>query len=117
MDNNFMIRSMTGFARVERQYPFGRLSWELRSVNHRYLELGFRVPEEFRVLEPDIRRILGEFLSRGKVDATLKLSPATGAASARVGHTIRACVPKSRGWGLLSRGRPKAAVLPLPVFA
>jgi uncharacterized protein (TIGR00255 family) len=77
-----MIRSMTGFAGVERQYPFGRLSWELRSVNHRYLEIGFRVPEEFRVLEPEIRRILGEFLSRGKVDANLRFVPAAGIASA-----------------------------------
>ncbi len=79
-----MIRSMTGFAGAERQYPFGRLTWELRSVNHRYLEIGFRVPEEFRMLEPDIRRILGEFLSRGKVDATLKFEPAAGLASARL---------------------------------
>jgi uncharacterized protein (TIGR00255 family) len=71
-----MIRSMTGFASVERQYPFGRLTWELRSVNHRYLEIGFRVPEEFRALEPEIRRILGEFLSRGKVDANLRFAPA-----------------------------------------
>jgi uncharacterized protein (TIGR00255 family) len=79
-----MIRSMTGFAGAERQYPFGRLTWELRSVNHRYLEIGFRVPEEFRMLEPDIRQILGEFLSRGKVDATLKFEPAAGLASARL---------------------------------
>jgi uncharacterized protein (TIGR00255 family) len=76
-----MIRSMTGFASVERQFDFGRLAWELRSVNHRYLEIGFRVPEECRVLEPEIRRILGEHLSRGKVDATLRYSPAVGAAS------------------------------------
>jgi uncharacterized protein (TIGR00255 family) len=76
-----MIRSMTGFASVERQFEFGRLAWELRSVNHRYLEFGFRVPEEFRVLEPEIRRILGEHLSRGKVDASLRYSPAIGAAS------------------------------------
>ena len=55
-----MIRSMTGFASAERQFDFGRLTWELRSVNHRYLEIGFRVPEEFRVLEPEIRRILGD---------------------------------------------------------
>ena len=59
-----MIRSMTGFASVERQFEFGRLAWELRSVNHRYLEIGFRVPEEFRALEPEIRRILGQYLSR-----------------------------------------------------
>jgi uncharacterized protein (TIGR00255 family) len=78
----FMIRSMTGFASAERQYAFGRLTWELRSVNHRYLEIGFRVPEEFRMLEPEIRRILGEFISRGKVDATLKFVPAATMASA-----------------------------------
>jgi uncharacterized protein (TIGR00255 family) len=75
---------MTGFASAERQYPFGRLTWELRSVNHRYLEIGFRVPEEFRALEPDIRRILGEFLSRGKVDANLRFVPAAGLASSHL---------------------------------
>ena len=79
-----MIRSMTGFAGAERQYPFGRLTWELRSVNHRYLEIGFRVPEEFRMLEPEIRRILGEFLSRGKVDATLRFTPAAEVASSNL---------------------------------
>ena len=71
-----MIHSMTGFASAERQYDFGRLAWEVRSVNHRYLEIGFRVPEEFRALEPEIRRILGLHLSRGKVDATLRYTPA-----------------------------------------
>ena len=76
-----MIRSMTGFASVERQFEFGRLAWEIRSVNHRYLEIGFRAPEEFRVLEPEIRRILGEHLCRGKVDASLRYAPAPDAAS------------------------------------
>jgi len=75
-----MIRSMTGFASVECQYPFGRLTWELRSVNHRYLEIGLRLPEEFRALEPDIRRTLGQYLSRGKIDAALRFSAAAGAA-------------------------------------
>jgi uncharacterized protein (TIGR00255 family) len=79
-----MIRSMTGFASAERQYTFGRLTWELRSVNHRYLEIGFRVPEEIRSLEPAIRRTLGEFLSRGKVDATLRFTPAPGMASSNL---------------------------------
>jgi uncharacterized protein (TIGR00255 family) len=76
-----MIRSMTGFASLERQYEFGRLTWELRSVNHRYLEVGFRVPEEFRALEPDIRRILGQYLSRGKVDASLRFVAAANAST------------------------------------
>ena len=79
-----MIRSMTGFASVERLHEFGRLTWEVRSVNHRYLEIGFRVPEEFRCLEPDIRRILGEHLSRGKVDANLRYVPTADAASSNL---------------------------------
>jgi uncharacterized protein (TIGR00255 family) len=74
-----MIRSMTGFASVERQYVFGRLTWELRSVNHRYLEISLRLPEEFRPLEPEIRRLLGQHLSRGKVDVGLRFNAASGA--------------------------------------
>ena len=74
-----MIRSMTGFARVERQYEFGRLSWEMRSVNHRYLDFGLRLPEEFRPLEADIRKCLGQYLSRGKIEATLRFSEAARA--------------------------------------
>lgn len=79
-----MIRSMTGFASVDRQYAFGRLAWELRSVNHRYLEVGLRLPDEFRVLEPDIRRTLGKHLSRGKVDAALRFTATPGEQSGLV---------------------------------
>lgn len=75
---------MTGFASAEHQYNFGRLSWEIRSVNHRYFEFVVRVPEEFRVLEPEIRRILGLHLSRGKVDATLRFTPATAISSSNL---------------------------------
>ena len=79
-----MIRSMTGFARVEHQYEFGRLSWEMRSVNHRYLDYGLRLPEEFRPLESDIRTCLGQYLSRGKIEATLRLVMEPGAISSRL---------------------------------
>jgi uncharacterized protein (TIGR00255 family) len=79
-----MIRSMTGFANAESQHDFGRLTWEIRSVNHRYLEIGFRVPEEFRVLEPEIRNTLSQYLSRGKVDASLRFTPAAEAASSNL---------------------------------
>jgi len=77
-----MIRSMTGFARRERQGPWGTLTCELRSVNHRYLELSLRLPEDLRGLESDARQILGGLLRRGKVDAGVYLrgSPATVAA-------------------------------------
>ena len=69
-----MIHSMTGFASVEQQSEFGRLAWEMRSVNHRYLEIGLRLPEEFRSLEPSIRDMLGAQISRGKVDVTLRFT-------------------------------------------
>jgi len=69
-----MIHSMTGFACVEQQTAFGRLTWEMRSVNHRYLEISLRLPEEFRVMEPAIRDLLGAQLSRGKIDAVLRYS-------------------------------------------
>ena len=74
-----MIRSMTGFARIERQYDFGRLIWEMRSVNHRYLDFGLRLPEEFRPLEADIRKCLGGYLNRGKIEAALRFHEAPGA--------------------------------------
>ena len=77
-----MIRSMTGFARRERQGPWGTLTCELRAVNHRYLELSLRMPEELRGLENDARQLLTSTLRRGKVDAGLYLrsSSATGGA-------------------------------------
>ncbi len=73
-----MIRSMTGFARAERQLPWGTLAWELRSVNHRYLDIHLRLPEDFRRLENDIRARLTTRLGRGKVEATLLYQPAPG---------------------------------------
>jgi uncharacterized protein (TIGR00255 family) len=68
-----MIRSMTGFARRERQGPWGTLACELRSVNHRYLELALRLPDELRSLEADVRTLLGASLRRGKVEAGIYL--------------------------------------------
>lgn len=77
-----MIRSMTGYARVEQQTSFGRISWEMRSVNHRYLDLSFKLPEEFRSLENDLRNAAGVQLSRGKVEISLRYSRESATASA-----------------------------------
>ena len=66
-----MIHSMTAFARREAETSWGTLTWELRSVNHRYLELGIRLPEELRALEPRVRELMQARLKRGKVDAGL----------------------------------------------
>jgi uncharacterized protein (TIGR00255 family) len=68
-----MIRSMTGFARRERQGPWGTLTCEIRAVNHRYLELSLRMPEDLRAIENDARQALASALRRGKVDAGLYL--------------------------------------------
>ncbi len=67
-----MIRSMTAFARQESQGPWGGLQLELRSVNHRYLELSPRLPEELRALEPKIRARLNAVLARGKVECNIR---------------------------------------------
>jgi len=68
-----MIHSMTGFARREARWEWGSLSWEIRSVNHRYLEVNWRLPEELRHLEADFRKLAGQHLKRGKVECALRL--------------------------------------------
>ncbi|MCU7934216.1 MAG: YicC family protein [Candidatus Thiodiazotropha sp. (ex Dulcina madagascariensis)] len=70
-----MISSMTAFAREEYRGELGILSWEIRSVNHRYLEIILRLPEELRVLESAVRERLNARLGRGKLDVTLKFKP------------------------------------------
>ncbi len=67
-----MIHSMTAFARSQGAHERYHLTWELRSVNHRYLETQFRLPDLFRVLEPRLRDVTRKHLKRGKIDATLR---------------------------------------------
>ncbi len=81
-----MIRSMTAFARRESQGDWGTLTWELRSVNHRYLDVNPRLPEEWRGLENVVRERIQKRLSRGKVECTLRYQPA---ASAEGGVVVR----------------------------
>jgi len=73
-----MIRSMTGFARRERQDPWGTLVCELRTVNHRYLEISLRLPDELKALDNDIRQTITAALRRGKIDANLYLKSTGG---------------------------------------
>lgn len=70
-----MTYSMTGFARREFTHPLGSLVIELRSVNHRYLEIFPNLHELFRSLEPKIRQLINKKLSRGKVDCHFKFYP------------------------------------------
>ena len=73
-----MIRSMTAFAACERAATAGQLNCELRSVNHRFLELSLRLPEELRPAESAMRERVAQKISRGKVDLTLRLRPGVG---------------------------------------
>ena len=77
-----MLCSMTGFARVEDVCDQGNVSWEIRSVNHRYLEINFRLPEEVRRIEPQLRKFLQSKLARGKVDCIFRYQLADAQAAA-----------------------------------
>jgi uncharacterized protein (TIGR00255 family) len=67
-----MIRSMTAFARVAGERAGADLTWELRSVNHRYLEAFVRLPEELRAMEPLVRERVNARLGRGKLECALR---------------------------------------------
>jgi uncharacterized protein (TIGR00255 family) len=76
-----MIQSMTAFARRDATTQWGELAWELRSVNHRYLDTNVRLPETFRPLEPQVRERVSGRLKRGKIDCTLYFRPGEEAAA------------------------------------
>ncbi len=69
-----MIYSMTGFASATRELATAALNVEIRSVNHRYLDLQFRLPEELRALEPGLRELIVAKLQRGKIECRVGLN-------------------------------------------
>jgi uncharacterized protein (TIGR00255 family) len=79
-----MIRSMTAFASAERVAPWGTLSCELRAVNHRYLELSVRLPEELRSSEPVVRERVAARIQRGKLELSMRLRSAGNAVELRL---------------------------------
>jgi len=70
-----MIRSMTAYANTESATAQGWLACEVRAVNSRFLEVGVRLPDELRALEPQVRERIGARLARGKVDASFRYRP------------------------------------------
>lgn len=74
-----MIYSMTAFARAQNQSEKGNLVCEIRSINHRYLEVGVYVQEALRVLEMPIRERMRQFLKRGKIECTIRYQAGTHA--------------------------------------
>ncbi|WP_407294605.1 YicC/YloC family endoribonuclease [Stutzerimonas zhaodongensis] len=101
-----MIYSMTAFARAEQASEHGTLSWEIRSVNHRYLEPHLRLPEAFRDLEGSVREALRKGLSRGKVECTLRF------AEDAAGRSMQ--VDQERARQLISAAENVAALIKQP---
>ena len=64
---------MTGFARQSAETGIGTLTWELRAVNHRYLDVQFRLPEELRASEQEFKHQIAELVKRGKIECSLRL--------------------------------------------
>ena len=83
-----MIRSMTAYATAERATEDGTLACELRAVNHRFLELGLRLPEELRVLEPALRERISARIARGKLDFSLRLRSPEGEGGLQLNATL-----------------------------
>lgn len=73
-----MIYSMTGYAVAARELENAVLNLELRSVNHRYLDIQFRMPDELRTIEPALREALGARLNRGKIECRISYTPTPG---------------------------------------
>ncbi len=73
-----MTYSMTAYARVKEQIGQHVFCWEIKSVNHRFLEMSFRMPENFRFMEMRLRKKLQQQLSRGKIDCSLKYEAVNG---------------------------------------
>jgi len=107
-----MIRSMTGYARVETQGPWGRLSWELRSVNHRYFDFSIKAPEDFRALDGELRQLAAARIARGKIEAALRYSREAAGGSQiepdldRVRDLRQALDAVAKEWGPLQGADP-----------
>ncbi|HXS03214.1 MAG TPA: YicC/YloC family endoribonuclease [Rhodanobacter sp.] len=85
-----MIRSMTAYASAETTGPAGTLSCELRTVNHRYLELSPRLPDDLRAFESQLRERVAAKLSRGKLDLTVRRAGEARSDSLQINHALLA---------------------------
>lgn len=84
-----MIFSMTGYAAISQETPHGSFSIEIRSVNNRYLDILFRLPDEFRKQEAVMRELLTAQLGRGKVECRLNFSPSVSTVNLQqLDHTL-----------------------------
>ena len=108
-----MVQSMTAFTRQQLDRDYGSLAWEIRSVNHRYLEASVRVPESFRALENTVRDALRKQLNRGKVECQLRFqTEAADGFLPSVAGLEAVLDPRCRALVLVSPNNPTGAVYP-----
>lgn len=89
------LRSMTGFSRVSGDSSLGALTIEMKSVNHRYLDISARLPKDLVFLEEDIKALLRESVSRGRVDISCKLQANARSPQAAEFNVLRLCEYKT----------------------
>jgi len=99
-----MIHSMTAFARQDLNADWGNASWEIRSVNQRYLETYIRLPEQLRSLEPILRERFRKRLQRGKVECNLRFSPINEQSSLTINTTLANQVIEQANWVIKQAG-------------
>lgn len=110
-----MIQSMTGYARFEHKADWGSATWEIRSVNQRYLETYFRLPDAFRSLENSLREQFRKKLQRGKVECKLHLHMDDARQSELViNESLAQSVIDKANW--ISQKTDKASLNPLDVL-
>ncbi|TRW48347.1 YicC family protein [Aliidiomarina halalkaliphila] len=110
-----MIYSMTAYAREEIKADWGSAVWELRSVNQRYLETYFRLPEQFRGMETVLRDRLRNALNRGKVECGLRFNANPGAnTELKVNEELAKAVLRSAEW--VQGNGAKASIDPLDIL-
>jgi uncharacterized protein (TIGR00255 family) len=83
-----MTHSMTGFARNQQTFTWAQLTWEIRSINHRYLEPHFRLPDTLRLLEPNLREILRSKIARGKIEISLQIQKTSSQQTINIDDTL-----------------------------
>ena len=111
-----MLHSMTGFARQSAESALGTLSWELRAVNHRYLEVQFRLPEELRPKEHAFKQLVGAALRRGKVDCSLHFQHAAGRQGEMQLDTALVDLLGARAADVAARVENTAAINPVDIL-
>ena len=82
------MRSMTAFARTQNQTEWGHVNWEIRSVNQRFLDLTFKLPERYRFLEPALRDQIKSQLTRGKIDISLTVDQSVSQPNMAINQTV-----------------------------